>query len=157
MIIGLRYFCGCTIDIGKETCLKMLKPHWPMLNRDNRAYYPTVSLRNSWRVKTTCSTVSLSLGQNIFLMLLKGWRTAIMHLKREKKYCENVLLPAGEGRAAVAHNRPNVQFWDKKLEGRLGAALLLSSGLRRHVVIIWTSFECTASFWMKRAVVQDEN
>lgn len=59
-----------------------------------------------------------------------------MHLKWEKKYCENVLHRPGEGKDVVTHNDPHVQFWDKKLEGRMGAGLLLSSGLCRHMVII---------------------
>lgn len=80
-----------------------------------------------------------------------------MHLKREKKYCENVLCRRGEGRDVVTHNDPHVQFWDKKLEGRLGAGSPFNSGLCRHMVIICTGFEHAASLLMKRAVVQHEN
>lgn len=98
-----------------------------------------------------------SLGIIFSPVFLKGWCTAIMHLKWEKKYCENVLCRLGEGRDVVTHNDPHVQFWDKKLEGRMGAGLLLSSGLCRHMVIIWSSFEHAASLLMKRAVVQHEN
>lgn len=80
-----------------------------------------------------------------------------MHLKWEKRHCENVLHRLGEGRDAVAHNDPHVQFWDKKLEGRKGAGLLLSSRLCRHMVIIWSSFEHAASLLTKRAAVQHES
>ena len=83
-----------------------------------------------------------------------------MHLKWEKwekKCCENVVCRTGEGRDVVTHNDPHVQFWDKKLEGRMGAGLLLSSGLCRHMVIICSSFEHAGSLLMKSAAVQHEN
>lgn len=80
-----------------------------------------------------------------------------MHLKWEKSRCENVLHRLGEGRDDVTHNDPHVQFWDKKLEGRKGAGLLLSSRLCRHVVIIWSSFEHAASLLTKRAAVQHDS
>lgn len=63
----------------------------------------------------------------------------------------------GEGRDVVTHGDPHVQFWDMKLEGRMGAGLLLSSGLCRHMVIICSSFGHAASLLMKRADVQHEN
>lgn len=63
-------------------------------------------------------------------------RTAVPHPTWEKRHCESVLHCPGEGRDVVAHKGPHVQFWDKKLEGRIGAGLLLSSGLCRHMVII---------------------
>lgn len=90
-------------------------------------------------------------------VFLKCTCTAIMHLKWEKKYCENGLCRSGKGRDVVTHSDPHVQFWDKKLEGRMRAGLLLSSGLCRHMVIIWNSFEHAASLLMKRVVIQHEN
>lgn len=86
----------------------------------------------------------------------QGQFTSVIHLTWEKRLCESAHCP-GEGRDVVAHKGPHVQFWDKKLEGRIGAGLLLSSGLWRHMVIICSSFEHAASLLMKRAVVQHES
>lgn len=63
------------------------------------------------------------------------------------KYCENPLCQPWKG-GTMSHKDPNVQFWDEKLEGRMGADLLCRSGLCRHMVIIWNSFECTAACYL---------
>lgn len=91
-------------------------------------------------------------------VLLEGWCTAYYASKSGGDVLWERSAPAG-GREGRCHtqNDPHVQFWDEKLEGRMGAGLLLGSGLCRHMAIIWSSFEHAASLLMKRAVVQHEN
>lgn len=114
-------------------------------------------MTNSSRVKTACSHTS---SQGIIFSPVSP--KDLMHCYYAPKSGEETLwecsaLAGGREGRCHTQNDPHVQFWDEKLEGRMGAGLLLSSGLCRHMVIIWSSFEHAASLLMKRAVVQYEN